>query len=108
MLERRHEATEKLDLKLDTKRTRGSKVVVDAGDLAALLGPAPYTDDDTPAVRVTQPGIAVGLSAGAAGGHVMFVEATLMTGGRGAVKLTGSLGDVIKESAHIALGWVRR
>ncbi len=37
----------------------------------------------------------------------MFVEATMMPG-KGDLVLTGNLGDIIKESAQIALGWVRR
>lgn len=74
--------------------------------LAGLLGPAPYDLDDAPARRVTMPGIAVGLSAGAGGGRIMFIEASRMAGAPG-LRLTGRLGEVIKESAHIALGWVR-
>lgn len=48
----------------------------------------------------------MGLAASQVGGSVLYVEATRMPG-NGALRLTGSLGDVIKESAHIALGWLR-
>lgn len=53
------------------------------------------------------PGVAIGLSTSALGGDVMFVEATDMPG-TGDVVVTGNLGDVIKESAKLAMAWVRR
>ena len=52
------------------------------------------------------PGVATGLAVTGAGGDVLFVEAAAMPGGGGLV-LTGQLGDVMKESARIALTWVR-
>jgi ATP-dependent Lon protease len=52
------------------------------------------------------PGVATGLSVTGTGGDVLFVEATAMKGDDGLV-LTGQLGDVMKESARIALSWVR-
>ena len=47
---------------------------------------------------------------GAAGGDVLLVEATALAahGKQGSLTLTGQLGDVLKESAHIALAWVRQ
>lgn len=71
-----------------------------------LLGPPLRDRDDTPERRVVVPGIAIGLSASAIGGHVMYVE-TVQMPGSGRVVLTGSLGDVIKESAHLAIAWIR-
>lgn len=56
--------------------------------------------------RVATPGVSVGLVWTASGGEVQFVEATTMVG-KGDLHLTGQLGDVIKESAQIALTWVR-
>lgn len=50
--------------------------------------------------------MAVGLAWTPAGGEVLFVEATLMSGGR-TLTLTGQLGDVMKESAQTALSWFR-
>lgn len=85
----------------------GPAIVLKPEDIESLLGPAQFDLDASPESRVTAPGIAIGLSASAYGGNVMFVEAALMAGS-GKVKLTGSLGDVIKESAYIALGWLRR
>jgi ATP-dependent Lon protease len=62
------------------------------------------------AVRTATPGVATGLAVTGAGGDVLFVESTAMesggSGGSGLV-LTGQLGDVMKESARIALSYVR-
>ncbi|HET9074576.1 MAG TPA: endopeptidase La [Solirubrobacteraceae bacterium] len=61
------------------------------------------------AVRTAVPGVATGLAVTGAGGDVLFVEATSMTssGNAGGLTLTGQLGDVMKESAQIALSYVR-
>jgi ATP-dependent Lon protease len=58
------------------------------------------------ALRTAVPGVATGLSVTGAGGDVLFIEATSMDGKDGLV-LTGQLGDVMKESARIALSYVR-
>jgi ATP-dependent Lon protease len=58
------------------------------------------------AVRTAVPGVATGLAVTGVGGDVLFVEATRMKGKEGLV-LTGQLGDVMKESARIALSYVR-
>lgn len=56
--------------------------------------------------RTVRPGVATGLAWTAAGGDVLFIEATSMTG-TGKLTLTGQLGDVMKESAQAALSFVR-
>jgi ATP-dependent Lon protease len=56
--------------------------------------------------RTAVPGVATGLAVTGTGGDVLFVEATAMKGADPLV-LTGQLGDVMKESARIALSWVR-
>jgi ATP-dependent Lon protease len=58
------------------------------------------------AARTATPGVATGLAVTATGGDVLFVEAAAMPGA-GELVLTGQLGDVMKESARIALTWVR-
>src|SRR4051812_47251163 len=58
------------------------------------------------AIRTAVPGVATGLAVTGTGGDVLFVEATGMRGKDGLV-LTGQLGDVMKESARIALSYVR-
>ncbi|KAL7166947.1 hypothetical protein ACSBR2_037581 [Camellia fascicularis] len=82
-----------------------SPFVVDIAVLEKVLGPPRYDDRET-AERVSSPGVSVGLVWTAFGGEVQFVEATA-TVGKGDLHLTGQLGDVIKESAQIALTWVR-
>jgi len=76
-----------------------------ADDLKALLGPPPYLppemDPDTDRV-----GIANGLAWTAAGGEVLDVEVAVVPG-TGEVRLTGTLGDVMKESAHAAVTYAR-
>ncbi|XP_021768095.1 lon protease homolog 2, peroxisomal [Chenopodium quinoa] len=82
-----------------------SPLIVDETMLENVLGPPKYDDRET-AERVSNPGVSVGLVWTAFGGEVQFVEATTMAG-KGELRLTGQLGDVIKESAQIALTWVR-
>jgi ATP-dependent Lon protease len=67
---------------------------------------APYFMKEELQERTTQPGVAIGLSWTAAGGEVLFIEASQMWGKKG-LTLTGQLGDVMKESAQAALSWVR-
>nr|XP_043626083.1 lon protease homolog 2, peroxisomal [Erigeron canadensis] len=82
-----------------------SPLVVDEDMLEKVLGP-PKFDDKEMAERVSTPGVSIGLVWTSFGGEVQFVEATSMVG-KGDLHLTGQLGDVIKESAQIALTWVR-
>ncbi|XAR70586.1 Endopeptidase La [Bertholletia excelsa] len=82
-----------------------SPFIVDEAMLEKVLGPPRYDDRET-AERVATPGVSVGLVWTAFGGEVQFVEAMVMVG-KGDLHLTGQLGDVIKESAQIALTWVR-
>jgi ATP-dependent Lon protease len=59
------------------------------------------------AARTAVPGVATGLAVTGTGGDVLFVEANGMEGTKGGLTLTGQLGDVMKESARIALTYVR-
>ncbi|MBW2445011.1 MAG: endopeptidase La, partial [Deltaproteobacteria bacterium] len=72
-------------------------------NLATFLGPAPYVQETI--IAEPQVGVATGLAWTEAGGDVLSIEAA-MTKGKGIV-LTGQLGDVMKESGHAALTWVR-
>ncbi|HET9660325.1 MAG TPA: endopeptidase La [Thermomicrobiales bacterium] len=58
------------------------------------------------AARTSQPGVAIGVGVSSVGGDIMFLEATRMPG-KGSLQVTGQLGDVMKESAHAALSFVR-
>jgi ATP-dependent Lon protease len=79
-------------------------VAVDVDTLRDALGRQRFFQES--AVRTAVPGVATGLSVTGAGGDVLFIEATAMPGKAGLV-LTGQLGDVMKESARIALSYVR-
>ena len=72
--------------------------------LHILFQPAVYESEISE--RLSQPGVAIGLAWTSMGGEIMFVEATRMEG-EGKLTLTGQLGDVMKESASLALNWVR-
>ena len=68
------------------------------------LGPKKFIPEV--AERASQPGVVVGLAWTAFGGDILFIESTKMPG-KGALKLTGKLGDVMKESAQAAYSYVR-
>jgi len=80
-------------------------VTVTNGDLRELLGKPPVHHDEA-ADRTSAPGVATGLAVTGAGGDVLFIEATVMDGEQG-LTITGQLGDVMRESAQIALSYVR-
>src|SRR6202045_1035279 len=97
----------KLLRKVATKLAAGevaAPVTVDAADVRTWLGRARFFFEA--ADRVSVPGVATGLAVTGMGGDVLYVEATAMDGTEGLV-LTGQLGDVMKESAEIALSYVR-
>jgi ATP-dependent Lon protease len=79
-------------------------VAIDLAAIRDALGRQRHFQES--AVRTAVPGVATGLAVTGAGGDVLFVEATAMTGKPG-LTLTGQLGDVMKESAQIALSYVR-
>jgi ATP-dependent Lon protease len=80
------------------------KVVVDADALHDALGRQRFFQESVE--RTAIPGVSTGLAVTGSGGDVLFIEATAMEGDKGLV-LTGQLGDVMKESARIALSYVR-
>jgi ATP-dependent Lon protease len=79
-------------------------VICTAARLQDYLGPERFFSEV--AERTEEPGVAVGLAWTPAGGDILFIEATRMPGKKG-FTLTGSLGDVMKESAQAALSYVR-
>ncbi len=80
------------------------RVSVRQKDLAAMLGPQVVYNEVKS--RTARPGVVTGLSVTATGGDVLFVEALRMPG-HGSLKLTGQLGDVMKESAEAAFSYLR-
>jgi ATP-dependent Lon protease len=85
-----------------------SPVDIDEGDLKELLGRPRFTPES--AERTAVPGVATGLAVTGLGGDVLFIEASAhdagSSGGAG-LTLTGQLGEVMKESAQIALSFVK-
>jgi ATP-dependent Lon protease len=79
-------------------------VLIDGPDLRGWLGRARFFFEG--ADRTSVPGVATGLAVTGTGGDVLYVEASMMAGPEG-LTLTGQLGDVMKESAEIALSYVR-
>ncbi len=79
-------------------------VTIDLDGIRDALGRQRHFQES--AIRTAVPGVATGLAVTGAGGDVLFVEATAMQGKPG-LTLTGQLGDVMKESAQIALSYVR-
>jgi ATP-dependent Lon protease len=73
-------------------------------DLHEFLGAPKYTSEV--AERTAESGVATGLAWTSVGGEILFIEVTRMFGS-GKMQLTGQLGDVMKESAHAALSYVR-
>ena len=72
--------------------------------LQNYLGPPKYFSEV--AERTSEPGVATGLAWTPSGGDIIFIESTRMTGQKGLI-LTGSLGDVMKESAQAAMSYIR-
>jgi ATP-dependent Lon protease len=79
-------------------------LVVDDATLRDYLGRPRFTPES--AERTAVPGVATGLAVTGTGGDVLFIEASAMDGTAG-LTLTGQLGDVMKESAQIALSYLR-
>ena len=79
-------------------------MTVDRDDVATHLGRPRFQDEA--ADRVSVPGVATGLAVTGTGGDVLFIEASAYEG-EPTLTLTGQLGDVMKESAQIALSYVR-
>lgn len=92
--------------KMARRKAEGEKppFTVDAGDLHTSLGPAIFLEEEKNEKLL--PGMALGLAWTQAGGEVLTIEASVMKG-KGSVQLTGSLGDVMKESAQAAVSYIR-
>jgi ATP-dependent Lon protease len=93
----------KIATKVASKSTE-TPVTIDLDVIRDALGRQRHFQES--AIRTAVPGVATGLAVTGAGGDVLFIEATAMHGTAG-LTLTGQLGDVMKESAQIALSYVR-
>jgi ATP-dependent Lon protease len=104
-LERRiARVTRKLARKQAEVPTEGTTHRIRVEDLKELLGTPPFDPDDTS--LDDKVGVASGLAYTSAGGEVLEIEVSVVKG-RGKVQLTGTLGDVMKESASAALSYAR-
>ncbi len=92
------------------RRTAGKSeapaIEIDAEFVADALGAPPHLPEA--AERTEMPGVVVGLAHTSHGGDILFIEATVARAGDGVrLRLTGQLGEVMRESAEAALSWVR-
>ncbi len=91
----------KVAKKIATGESQMTHILPDS--VESLLGPALYSKEDNK--EYDEVGVATGLAWTAAGGEILFIESTKMRG-KG-ITLTGQLGDVMKESAQAAIGFIR-
>lgn len=80
------------------------KIFVDTDDLDEILGTEKFTEELTESDHL--PGVVTGLAWTPMGGEILLIESKLMPG-KGKLTITGQLGDVMKESLHIAMSHVR-
>lgn len=96
------EICRKADMKLLTEEVK--RISIDGASLEMFLGTRKFLPDRLPASD--QVGLVTGLAWTAVGGETLEVEVNVMEG-TGKLELTGNLGDVMKESAHAALSYIR-
>lgn len=96
--------TRKAARKIVGRKSQSKPLTITPGMLNSYLGPPAVTPEA--AERILEHGIAIGLAWTPVGGEILFIEATRMPG-KGALILTGSLGEVMKESAQTALSFLR-
>ena len=98
---------EKLSRSKSKKVNEGKKLNITPEIVEESLRSPRYREELEIAERTERPGVALGLAWTAAGGDVLFIEATAMPGGGKGMVLTGQLGKVMQESMQAALSWVR-
>lgn len=81
-----------------------TKVVITDANIAEFLGARKFRPDDI--LKKNEVGVATGLAWTSVGGEIMMIEVNVVKGS-GKIQLTGSLGDVMKESANIAVSYIR-
>ena len=96
--------TRKATRKIIAQNGKATTVKLAAENLKSFLGHPPFISES--AEKIPEYGIATGLAWTPVGGEILFIEATRMRG-RGGLLLTGSLGDVMKESAQTAVSYLR-
>ncbi len=81
-----------------------TKVVISEANIGEFLGPRKFRPDDI--LKKNEIGVVTGLAWTSVGGEIMMIEVNVVKG-TGKIQLTGSLGDVMKESANIAVSYIR-
>lgn len=94
--------------KIATRFSESGKIdpEINEKDVHSLLGRARFQGNEEVALRTSLPGVATGLAVTSIGGDVLFIEATRMPGSKGFV-ITGSIGNIMQESARAALSYTR-
>ena len=95
----------KVAARVATAQDGGTNAKLQAEDVPDYLGPARFHHEVS--FRVSRPGVATGLAWTETGGEVLFIEASLLPGGRHELILTGQLGNVMQESARAAVSHIR-
>ncbi|GAA3561195.1 endopeptidase La [Microlunatus spumicola] len=101
-------ALRKATTRLASSGDQDGPLVITRANLREFLGRPRFTPEAHE--RTSVPGVATGLAVTGMGGDTLFIEASVLPaseGKGGGLTLTGQLGDVMKESAHIALSYVR-
>jgi len=93
----------KIAVQVAEKKDR-SRRFIEPADVSKMLGPPRYFSEVSE--RLTKSGVAIGMVVTQVGGDIVFIEATKMKG-KGELKLTGQLGEVMRESAQAALSYIR-
>jgi len=93
--------------KIARKRAEGNrrKIAVTEKDVTDYLGPPKFYKES--AMRKPAPGVSTGLAWTPTGGEILFIESTLLPGGKGGMTLTGLLGESMRESVQAAAGYIR-
>ena len=94
--------------KFVTRMSEGKmkRITINPRNVLELLGKPTHYGNDEIALRTSLPGVATGLAWTPVGGDILFIEATKMPGSKG-FQVTGSIGNVMQESARAALSYVR-
>lgn len=88
----------------EVAKGKKGKTVITPEKVAEILGPPRFENEVRS--RIAKPGVVTGLAWTQTGGDILFIEALAMPG-KGGLRLTGQLGDVMKESAELARSYVR-
>jgi len=86
-------------------KKKRKKLKVTTRHLDEMLGPVKHIPET--AERTKMPGVSTGLAWTSVGGDILFIEATMSKNGKGKLKLTGNLGDVMKESVELAMSYLK-